>query len=76
MQYKVMINNLTRYKLIILNNNYYKFLYNIEIVILIIPKITSVNYFDYKWVCSSSFFEGEMKLGHGKFGSIYNLVVI
>ncbi len=39
-----MINNLTHYKLIILNNDFYKYIYNIEIIILIIPKITLVNY--------------------------------
>jgi hypothetical protein len=33
------MNNLTHYKLIILNNDHYKILYNIEIIILIIPKI-------------------------------------
>jgi hypothetical protein len=64
-----MINNLTHYKLIILNNDYYKILYNMEFIILIIPKITLVNYFDYKWMCNWSFIKGEMKLGHGKFGS-------
>ncbi len=65
-----MINNLTHYKLIILNIDFYKYIYNIEIIILIIPKITIVNYFDYKWMCSWSLIEGEMKLGHGKFGSL------
>jgi len=39
MQQKVRMNNLTHYKLIILNNDHYKILYNIEIIILIIPKI-------------------------------------
>jgi hypothetical protein len=43
-----MINNLTHCKLIILNNDYYKILYRIEIIILIRQKITLVNYFDYK----------------------------
>ncbi len=65
-----MINNLILYKLIILNNDYYKILYNIEIIILIVPKITLVDYFDYKWIYSWSFIEGEMKLGHCKFGSL------
>jgi hypothetical protein len=65
-----MINNLAHYKLIILNNGYYKILYNIEIIILIMPTIILVNYFEYKWMCNWSFIEGEMKLGHGKFGSL------
>jgi hypothetical protein len=43
-----MINNFTHYKLIILNNDYYRILYYIEIIILIVQKITLVNYFDYK----------------------------
>ncbi len=34
------------------------------------PKTTLVKYFDYKWMYSWSFIEGEMKLGHGKFGSL------
>jgi len=34
-----MINSLTYYKLIISNNEYYKNLYDIEIIILIVPKI-------------------------------------
>jgi hypothetical protein len=63
-----MINNLTQYK-IILNNDYCKNLYNMEIVILIVPKITLLNYFDYKCMCSWNFIGGEMNLGHGKFGS-------
>jgi len=42
----------------------------IVIGILIVPKITLVNYFDYKWMCSYNFIESEMKLGHGKFGSL------
>jgi len=65
-----MTNNLTHYKIIILNNDYYKFLYNIEIIILIGPKITLENNFDYKWMCSWSVIESEMKLGHDKFGSL------
>jgi len=48
MQRKVRINNLTHYKLIILNNDHYKILYDIEIIILIIPKITLLIYFDHK----------------------------
>jgi hypothetical protein len=32
---------------------------------LIVPKITLVNCFDYKWMCNWSFMKGEMKLGHG-----------
>jgi hypothetical protein len=71
-----MINSLTHCKLIILNNDYSKNLYHIEIIILIWTKITLVNYFDYKWMCSWSFIEGEMKLGHGKFGSLLQPVVI
>ncbi len=65
-----MINNLTHYKLILLNNNYLKKLYNIELILLIVPKIILVNNFDYKWMCNWSFIKGEMKLGHGKFGSL------
>ncbi len=42
----------------------------IVIGILIVQKITLVNYFDYKWMCSYNFIESEMKLGHGKFGSL------
>jgi hypothetical protein len=61
-----MINNFIHSKLIVFNNDYYEVLYNIEIIILIVPKITLVNYFDYKWMCSWSFVEGEMKLGHSK----------
>jgi hypothetical protein len=64
-----MINNFTHYKLIILNNDYYKKNYYIEIIILIIPKIALVNYFDYKWMCGWSF-ESEMKLWHNKFCSL------
>jgi hypothetical protein len=41
-----MINNLTHYKLIILNSDFYQSLYNIEIIILIIPKTILINYFD------------------------------
>jgi hypothetical protein len=41
-----------------------------EIIILIVQKITLVNYFDYKWMWSWSFIKGEMKLGHGKLGSL------
>jgi len=48
MQQKVRIKNLTHYKLIILNNDHYKILYNIEIIILIIPKINLLIYFDHK----------------------------
>jgi hypothetical protein len=43
-----MINNFIHSKLIVFNNDYYEVLYNIEIIILIVPKITLVNYFDYK----------------------------
>jgi len=43
-----MTNNLTHYKIIVLNNDYYKILYNIEIIILIGPKITLENHFHYK----------------------------
>jgi hypothetical protein len=46
-----MTNNLRQYKLIILNNDYYKILHNIEIIILIGPKMTLENDFDYKWLC-------------------------
>jgi hypothetical protein len=60
-----MINNFTLCKLIILNNDYYKILYNIEIIILIIPKKNLVNYFDYNWMCSWTFIVGKMKLEHG-----------
>jgi hypothetical protein len=60
-----MLNSFTQCKLIILNNEYYKILYKIEIIILIIPKINWVNYFDYNWMCNWSFIEGKMKLGHG-----------
>jgi hypothetical protein len=60
-----MINNLTHCKLIILNNEYYKILYNIEIIILIVPKVTIIYYFDYKWMCSWSVIENEMKWRHG-----------
>jgi len=42
-----MINNFTYCKFIILNNEYYKILYNIEIIISIVPKITLINYFEY-----------------------------
>jgi hypothetical protein len=41
-----MLNSLTHCKLIILNNDNYKILYNIEIIIFIIPTINLVNYFD------------------------------
>jgi hypothetical protein len=41
-----MLNSLTHYKLIKLNYYYYKVLYNIEIIIFIIPTINLVNYFD------------------------------
>jgi len=41
-----MLNSLTHCKLIILNNDYDKILYNIEIIIFIIPTINLVNYFD------------------------------
>jgi len=34
-------------------------------IMLIVPKITLVNCFDYKWMCNWSFMKGEMKLGHG-----------
>jgi len=44
-------------------------LYNIEIIIWIVQKMTLVNYFDYKWMHNWSFIENEMKLRHGKFGS-------
>jgi hypothetical protein len=70
MQRKVRINNLTHYKLIILNNDHYKILYDIEIIILIIPKITLLIYFDHKWMCGWRFIEGEMKLWLSKFGSL------
>jgi hypothetical protein len=70
MQQKVRINNLTHYKLIILNNDHYKILYNIEIIILIIPKINLLIYFDHKWMCGWNFIEGEMKLWHSNFGSL------
>jgi hypothetical protein len=70
MQQKVILNNLAHYKLIILKNDYHKNLYNMEVIILIIPKITLVNYFEYKWMCSWSFIKGEMKLRHGKFCSL------
>ncbi len=60
-----MINNFTYCKFIILNNEYYKILYNIEIIISIVPKITLINYFEYNWMCSWSFIEGEMKWRHG-----------
>jgi hypothetical protein len=43
-----MINNLTHCKLIILNNDHYKIIYNIQIIILIIPKINLLISFDYK----------------------------
>jgi hypothetical protein len=65
-----MINNLTHYKLFLLNNDYYKILYNIELVLLIVPKIILVNNSDYKWMCNWIFLKGKMKLGHGKFGSL------
>jgi len=70
MQKKVLINNFTHYILIILNADYSKFWYNIEIIILMVPKITLVNYFENKWMCNWSFIEGEMKLRHGKFCSL------
>jgi hypothetical protein len=60
-----MLNSFTHCKLIILNNDYYKILYNIEIIILIIPKINLVNYYDYNGMCSQSFIEVEMKFKHG-----------
>ncbi len=41
-----MINNLLNYKLIILNNDYY----NIQIIILLVPKMTLINYFEYNLV--------------------------
>jgi len=65
-----MINNLPHFKLIILNSYYYKFWYNIKIIILLVPKVALINYFDYKWMCNWSFIKGERKLRHGKFGSL------
>jgi hypothetical protein len=44
-------------------------LYYIEIIIFIVPKMTLVNYFEYKWMYNWSFIENGMKLRHGKFGS-------
>jgi hypothetical protein len=42
-----------------------KKLYKNRIIIMIVPKITLVNYFEYKWMCSCNFIESEMKLRHG-----------
>lgn len=43
-----MTKKFANYKYIILNNDYYKIIYNNEIIVLIRPKIALVNYFDYK----------------------------